>query len=120
MIGPIFPPSIPLIIYGSVASVSVDKLFMGGVVPGVLMGVLLMVMIYWCAVRRKYERTQFHLKQLVKQFLGSILALITPLIILSGFTLGWFTPTEASSIAVIYSLLIALLVYRTMNWQNFK
>ena len=102
------------------ASVSVDKLFMGGVVPGVLMGVLLMVMIYWFAVRRKYERTQFHLKQLVKQFLGSILALITPLIILSGFTLGWFTPTEASSIAVIYSLLIALLVYRTMNWQNFK
>ncbi|MCI6377307.1 MAG: TRAP transporter large permease [Clostridiales bacterium] len=120
VIGPIFPPSIPLIIYGSVASVSVDKLFMGGVVPGVLMGVLLMVMIYWFAVRRKYERTQFHLKQLVKQFLGSILALITPLIILSGFTLGWFTPTEASSIAVIYSLLIALLVYRTMNWQNFK
>ena len=120
VIGPIFPPSIPLIIYGSVASVSVDKLFMGGAVPGVLMGVLLMVMIYWFAVRRKYERTQFHLKQLVKQFLGSILALITPLIILSGFTLGWFTPTEASSIAVIYSLLIALLVYRTMNWQNFK
>lgn len=120
VIGPIFPPSIPLIIYGSVASVSVDKLFMGGVVPGVLMGILLMVMIYWFAVRRKYERTRFHLRQLVKQFLGSILALITPLIILSGFTLGWFTPTEASSIAVIYSLLIALLVYRTMNWQNFK
>ncbi|MCI5955882.1 MAG: TRAP transporter large permease subunit [Clostridiales bacterium] len=80
---------------------------MGGVVPGLLMGILLMVMIYWFAVRRKYERTHFHLKQLVKQFLGSILVLITPLIILSGFTLVCFIPTEASSIAVIYSLLIA-------------
>lgn len=120
VIGPIFPPSIPLIIYGSVASVSVDKLFMGGVVPAVLMCVLLMVMIYYFAVKNKYERTSFHLKKLIKQFLGSIPALITPLIILSGFTLGWFTPTEASSIAVIYSLLVAMFVYRSMTWENFK
>jgi len=120
VIGPIFPPSIPLIIYGSVASVSVDKLFMGGVVPAVLMCVLLMAMIYSFAVKNKYERTSFHLKKLIKQFLGSIPALITPLIILSGFTLGWFTPTEASSIAVIYSLLVAMFVYRSMTWENFK
>lgn len=80
VIGPIFPPSIPLIIYGSVASVSVYKLFMGGVMPGLLM------------------------------------ALLT---ILSGFVLGWFTPTEASSIAVIYSLIIALLVYKTLTWKSF-
>lgn len=80
VIGPIFPPSIPLIIYGSVASVSVDKLFMGGVMPGLLM------------------------------------ALLT---ILSGSVLGWFTPTEASSIAVIYSLIIALLVYKTLTWKSF-
>ena len=104
VIGPIFPPSIPLIIYGSVASVSVDRLFMGGVMPGLLMGVLLMVLILWYAIRRKYERHAF----------------LTPLIILSGFTLGWFTPTEASSIAVIYSLVISLLVYRTMDWESFK
>ena len=120
VIGPIFPPSIPLIIYGSVASVSVDKLFMGGVVPAVLMCVLLMAMIYYFAVKNKYERTSFHLKKLIKQFLGSIPALITPLIILSGFTLGWFTPTEASSIAVIYSLIIAIVVYRSMTWESFK
>ena len=120
VIGPIFPPSIPLIIYGSVASVSVDKLFMGGVVPAVLMCVLLMAMIYYFAVKRKYERTAFHFKKLIKQFMGSIPALITPLIILSGFTLGWFTPTEASSIAVIYSLIIAIVVYRSMTWESFK
>ncbi len=120
VIGPIFPPSIPLIIYGSVASVSVDKLFMGGVVPGVLMGVLLMIMIFGFAIVRKYERHPFHFMLLIKQFLYSIPALITPVIILCGFVVGWFTPTEASSIAVIYSLLIALFLYRTLDWKSFK
>jgi len=120
VIGPIFPPSIPLIIYGSVASVSVDQLFMGGVVPGVLMGVLLMVMIFGFAIVRKYERHPFRFGALVRQFLYSIPALITPVIILCGFVVGWFTPTEASSIAVIYSLLIALFLYRTLDWQSFK
>lgn len=120
VIGPIFPPSIPLIIYGSVASVSVDKLFMGGVMPGLLMGVLLMVLILWYAIRRKYERHAFCLKNFLKKAFYGIPAFLTPLIILSGFTLGWFTPTEASSIAVIYSLVISLLVYRTMDWESFK
>lgn len=120
VIGPIFPPSIPLIIYGSIASVSVGQLFMGGVMPGLLMGGLLMIMVFVYAVVRKYERHRFNIVNLFKQFFSSILALITPLIILAGFTMGWFTPTEASSIAVIYSLLIALLVYRTLDWKTFK
>ena len=120
VIGPIFPPSIPLIIYGSVASVSVDQLIMGGVVPGLLMGVLLMVMVLYFAIVRRYERHPFRLRALIRQFLGSIPALITPVIILCGFVVGWFTPTEASSIAVIYSLLIALFLYRTLDWKSFK
>ena len=119
VIGPIFPPSIPLIIYGSVASVQVERLFMGGVVPGLLMGVLLMVMILIFAIVRKYERHSFNLKRFIRQFLYSIPALGSPLIILSGFTLGWFTPTEASSIAVIYSLLVAIFVYRSLGWRDF-
>ena len=120
VIGPIFPPSIPLVIYGSVASVSVAKLFMGGIVPALIMAVLLMVMVYIYAVKRNYERTAFSAKRFFHQFIGSIPALITPLIILSGFTLGWFTPTEASSIAVVYSLLVATFVYRSMDWKTFK
>ena len=119
VIGPIFPPSIPLIIYGATASVSVAKLFMGGVLPGLLMGVALMVLVFLFAIKYKFERHPFRMAALVRQFFGSILSLITPLIILAGFTTGWFTPTEASSIAVAYSLIIALIVYRTMDWKTF-
>ena len=119
VIGPIFPHSIPLIIYGATASVSVAKLFMGGVLPGLLMGVALMVLVFLFAIKYKFERHPFRMAALVRQFFGSILSLITPLIILAGFTTGWFTPTEASSIAVAYSLIIALIVYRTMDWKTF-
>lgn len=120
VIGPIFPPSIPLIIYGSVASVSVSQLFMGGIVPGLLMSIALMVMVFIFAVKRKYDRIPFSLRLLWTQFLSSILSLITPLIILSGFTMGWFTPTEASSVAVAYALVIAIFVYHTLDWKTFK
>jgi tripartite ATP-independent transporter DctM subunit len=120
VIGPVFPPSIPLIIYGSIASVSVSQLFMGGVVPGLVMGLALMILIFIMALRRGYPRTRFHVLVLIKQFFASILSIITPLIILSGFTLGWFTPTEASSIAVGYALVIAVVVYRSMDWRSFK
>lgn len=120
VIGPIFPPSIPLIIYGATASVSVAQLFMGGVLPGLLMGVALMVLVFIFAVKYKFERHPFHFQVMIRQFFSSVLSLITPLIILAGFTTGWFTPTEASSIAVAYSLVIALLVYRTMDWKTFK
>ena len=119
VIGPIFPPSIPLIIYGSVASVSVSKLFMGGIVPAVIMAVLLMIMVYYFAIRRKYERHRFSGKALWREFRGSLLALVTPLIILSGFTEGWFTPTEASSVAVIYALIVSVFAYRSMTWKQF-
>jgi tripartite ATP-independent transporter DctM subunit len=120
VIGPIFPPSIPLIIYGSIASVSIAQLFMGGVIPGLLMGVALMVLVYIMALKRKYPRDRFNLISMIKQFFASILSLITPLIILSGFVFGWFTPTEAASVAVGYALLIAILVYRSMDWKSFK
>jgi tripartite ATP-independent transporter DctM subunit len=120
VIGPIFPPSIPLIIYGSIASVSIAQLFMGGVIPGLLMGLALMVLVYIIALKKKYPRVRFNFFSMIKQFLDSILSLITPLIILSGFVFGWFTPTEAASIAVAYALLIAILVYHSMDWRSFK
>ncbi len=119
VIGPIFPPSIPLIIYGSVASVSVAKLFMGGVIPGLLMGAALMILVFIFAVKRGYERTAFSLKNLAISFKDSILSLVTPIIILAGFTTGWITPTEASCIAVVYSLVISACVYKSLGIKDF-
>ena len=72
VIGPIFPPSIPLIIYGASASVSVSKLFMGGVIPALVMAVLMMVLIYIYAVKRGYERTAFNLRNLARQFVHAL------------------------------------------------
>ena len=118
-IGPIFPPSIPLIIYGASASVSVSKLFMGGVIPALVMAVLMMVLIYIYAVKRGYERTAFNLRNLARQFVHALPACITPVIILAGFTLGWFTPTEASAVATIYALIISVLVYKSMDLKTF-
>ena len=118
VIGPIFPPSIPLIIYGASASVSVSKLFMGGVIPALVMAVLMMVLIYIYAVKRGYERTAFNLRNLARQFVHALPACITPVIILAGFTLGWFTPTEASAVAVVYSLIISLFVYKDMSFKE--
>lgn len=119
VVGPIFPPSIPLIIYGSIASVSVSKLFVGGVIPAILMVLTMMVLTYIIAIRKKYPREKFNLKRLFQTFFHSILSIITPLIILSGFTAGWFTPTEASCVAVVYALIIAVVVYRTLDWKTF-
>ncbi|MCR5291033.1 MAG: TRAP transporter large permease [Treponema sp.] len=119
VVGPIFPPSIPLIIYGSIASVSVSKLFIGGVVPAILMVLTMMGLTFIVALKKKYPRERFSILVLVKEFFRSILSIITPLIILSGFTVGWFTPTEASCVAVVYALIIAALVYHTLDWKSF-
>ncbi|MGI5173378.1 TRAP transporter large permease [Treponema sp. OMZ 840] len=119
VVGPIFPPSIPLIIYGSIASVSVSKLFVGGVVPALLMVVSMMLLTFIIALKKGYPRERFNLKKLGIEFLNSVLSIVTPLIILSGFAAGWFTPTEASCVAVIYALVIAGLVYRTLDFKAF-
>lgn len=120
VIGPIFPPSIPLIIYGSIASVSVSKLFMGGVIPAVLIGLALMGLILIISLKKNYPRTKFSLSLLGRDFGRAILSLLTPILILSGFTFGFFTPTEASSVAVLYALLISIFVYKTISWEVLK
>ena len=119
VVGPIFPPSIPLIIYGSIASVSVSKLFVGGVVPAVLIVATMMILTLIISLKRGYPRERFNIKKLIIEFSRSILSIITPLIILSGFTAGLFTPTEASCVAVVYALVIAIFVYRTLDRKSF-
>lgn len=117
-IGPIFPPSIPFVIYGGIASVSIGKLFLGGVVPGLAMMLALMIMIFFYAIKKNYPRSRFSLKNLGIQFIKSFIPLLTPVIILSGFVTGLFTPTEASAIAVFYALLVGGLLYREISFKK--
>lgn len=117
-IGPIFPPSIPMVIYGGIASVSIGKLFIGGVIPGLLMAVALMLYALVISVRCGYPKEAFSLRLILREFIRAFIPLMTPVIILSGFVTGWFTPTEASAIAVVYALVVGGLVYRAMGLRS--
>ena len=117
-IGPIFPPSIPMVIYGGIASVSIGKLFIGGMIPGLLMAVALMIYALIISLRRGYPKEAFSLRLIWREFTRAFIPLMTPVIILSGFVTGWFTPTEASAIAVVYALIVGGLVYRAMGLRS--
>ena len=118
-IGPIFPPSIPMVIFGLVASVSVGRLFLGGVLPGVVMTLALMTMVWIYARKRNYPRTPFPtFRQVVRAFVDAFLPLMTPTILLGGIWSGWFTPTEAAAVAVAYALVLGTLIYRELTWKD--
>ena len=118
-IGPVIPPSIPLVIYGALAEVSVGKLFLGGVIPGVLMGVGIMVVIYILSVKRGYRAEQrASLAQVTRSAIDGFLGLLAPGIIMGGILGGVFTPTEAAVAAVIYALVIGAIVYRELDLRR--
>jgi len=118
-IGPIFPPSIPMVVFSFVSGVSVGRLFLGGVVPGVLMSVVLMIMIAFYAKRNNFPRSGFpKFAVAAKIFLDALLPLLTPVILLGGIWLGIFTPTEAAAMAVCYALIIGLFVIRELKFRD--
>ena len=122
-IGPIIPPSIPAVVYAMTANVSVGKLLFGGIVPGFLMGLVLMVYVYIWSVRHDGPRQTWagwesYLHNLGKSFISCILPLLTPVILLGGIYLGVVTTTEAAAVAVLYALLLGTFVYRTMGWKD--
>ncbi|WP_420844786.1 TRAP transporter large permease [Jiella avicenniae] len=119
-IGPIIPPSLPMVIYGVVAGASIGQLFAAGFVPGLLMAVALMIMVAIYARRRGYPRDQaFRLSVLGRSFLRAFLALMTPVIIVGGILTGAFTPTEAAIAACAWAMFLGVVVYRTLNWRRF-
>jgi len=119
-IGPIIPPSINFILYGSLASVSTGALFLGGIIPGILMGISMMILVYVLAVRRNYPKEQRASAQLLwSTFIRAFFPLLTPAIILGGIFLGIATPTEASVMAVVYALILGTFVYRQIKWKDF-
>lgn len=119
-IGPIIPPSIPLVVYGVIVGSSIAKLFMGGVVPGFLMGVFLMIANWLISKKRGYlgRETKASWTELRQGLKDAILALLMPIIIIGGIVAGIFTPTESASIAVAYALLLGGVVYRELSWKN--
>jgi tripartite ATP-independent transporter DctM subunit len=120
-IGPIIPPSIPMVLYGTLASVSVGALFLGGVVPGLLMGASLCVMVYYYAKKRDYPvYKRATAKEMLLATAMAFWALITPMIILVGITLGVFTPTEAAIVTVVYALFLGVVVYRELTLAKFR
>jgi tripartite ATP-independent transporter DctM subunit len=118
-IGPVIPPSIPMVIYGALAEVSVGKLFLGGVIPGVMMGLGIMIIIYVLSVKRGYRAEQrASLAQVVRSGIDGFMGLLAPGIIMGGILGGVFTPTEAAVAAVIYALIVGVLVYRELDLKR--
>jgi tripartite ATP-independent transporter DctM subunit len=122
-IGPIIPPSVPFILYGALTSTSVGKLFMGGVIPGVLLGFWLMAVVAWLAHRGKisssrYTRGRASFGNIVTAVRRSFWALMTPVILIGGMNTGWFTATESAGIAVVYAILVVRFVYRTVTFRE--
>jgi tripartite ATP-independent transporter DctM subunit len=117
-IGPIIPPSLPMVIFGVTADVSIGRLFMAGFIPGILMGLSLMVMVALIAKREGFpSQPSVGLGGLIKALRESFWALLTPVILLGGMFSGYFTPTEAAAVACLYALFLGLVVYRTLAWK---
>jgi len=122
VMGPIIPPSIPFVVYALLSSTSVAALFLSGMIPGILIGISLMVVAYFYAKKRNYPRSPRWptFKEAVKALVDGIVPLLMPIIILGGILSGIFTATEASGIAILYALIIGVLVYRSLSWLKIK
>jgi tripartite ATP-independent transporter DctM subunit len=119
-LGPIIPPSLPFVIYGMMANVSIGALFMGGFIPGAVMTIFMMLYVTYCA--RKYGMgadQAFNLKVLGVTFLAALPPLLTPAIIMGGMTFGWFTPTEAAIAACAWAMMLGVFLYRSLTFKQF-
>lgn len=120
-IGVIIPPSIPMVNFGVAGSVSISTLFAAGFLPGILVGLSLMVVCYFGSKKYGYgmqDRRSFSIRTLGKSFVEAFWALLMPIIILGGIYGGVFTPTEAASVSVIYGFVIGVFVYKEMKIRD--
>jgi tripartite ATP-independent transporter DctM subunit len=116
VIGPIFPPSIPFVIYAMISGASVGKLFMGGMVPAIILCIVMGVYVYFVSKKRGYPiGAKVTFRFFISSTFKAVPALLTPVILLFGIYTGFMTPTEAGAVAAAYTLIIAFLVYRTLN-----
>jgi tripartite ATP-independent transporter DctM subunit len=118
-IGPIIPPSIPMLLYALVSGTSVGALFLGGVVPGLLMAAAMMLIIAWVARRRNFPlESPPPWRELPRVLTRSLLPLLMPVVLLGGIYSGAFTATEAAAVAALYALALAIFVYRALDWKG--
>ncbi len=118
-IGVVIPPSVPMVLYAVIAEESVNRLFKAGFLPGVLMGVMLIGIALFQAYRRNYPKgAPFSLRNIARRFVPAIGGILMPAIILGGIFSGYFTPSEAAAVAVVYAVLVSAFVYRDLTWKS--
>jgi len=118
-IGPIIPPSLPLVMYGILSGTSIGKLLIGGLLPGILIGLILMLMVRIIVIKRNYPlQKRATLKETWTSFKESALSLVTPVIIIGGIMSGIFTPTEAAAVAALYAFILGFVIYRKINLKD--
>ncbi|MGI6031280.1 MAG: TRAP transporter large permease [Eubacteriales bacterium] len=122
VVGPIIPPSVLVILYCAATGLSVGAMFIAGAIPGILMGLFMMVICYRYGAKHpetgQYAREAITTKYVINTIVGAIPAMVMPLIIIGGILSGAFTPTEAAAVACVYSVLVGLFLYRGMNLQQ--
>lgn len=118
-LGTVIPPSIVMIVYGTITNTSVGKLFLGGIVPGILLGSALIAVAIWQSRRHGWAGGEaFDARRLVVAFKDALPALMVPVLIIGGIRFGVFTATEAASSAIVYALLVGFLIYRQLDWTT--
>jgi tripartite ATP-independent transporter DctM subunit len=121
VVGPLMPPSIPMVIYGAIASVSVGKLFMGGIIPAILCAFSLMVYVYFYSKKQNYKiYKKASASERWHAFIEAFPALVTPVIIIAGIFSGVFTPTEAAAVTSLYALILGIFVYKSFSIRKMR
>jgi len=119
-LGTIIPPSIVMVVLGVSMGTSIGKLFLGGVIPGIITGLGLMTISYMISLKEDYPRLEkAPLSEVFSSFRAALLPLLTPAIIIGGILKGIFTATEAGGVAALYALLLSMFVYRKLTWRRF-
>jgi len=120
-IGPIIPPSIVMVIYGSLTNLSIGALFLGGFFPGLLIGLMLMVLVYFFARKNQWQKSsKASLKEILRAFLSAVWAILTPVILVGGIISGIFTATEAGVVTAVYAFLVGFFVYREIKLKDLR